>query len=310
MAADGFTAEINYIGIDAHKTGAGSLATWFAYDAGIGMKQFISVKAALNDANPLTGAALLTSSLATDCGAVNNEQLIACIASVGASSAGFGGWYIYDEPGCPNQAIGYCQGSLAGKNYQNVSVLAAYIASVDSHPIIGIQTPSGAACTGGGYNCPLGVTQITDFFSWLSSATTPNTGVDYYPFDAPSGLQSVGQAPEDVRYIVSDMQSVFAANYPPEKMAFVGQAFSWFQERGKGCSTYAACVYPTTAQMQSERDQALYYAKAAGNPLNYIFWYYWPDVICENTYPGCSASTNRASLRSAAFAAFPATPPP
>jgi Concanavalin A-like lectin/glucanases superfamily len=326
MKSDGYTEEVNYIGIDAHKTGANSLAAWFAYDAGIGIKQYINVKAALADANPLTGTSLLaspfTSSLAKDCGATTNQQIISCIASVGSGSAGFGGWYIYDEPGCPNQTIGYCRGSQAGHNFQNVGTLAAYIASIDSHAILGIQTPSGAPCSGGGFNCPSAVPGIANLFScngntpcsgsyaWLTSSITPNTGADYYPFDAPSGTESVGQTPEDVRYIVTDMQEVFTANYAAEKMGFVGQAFSWFQEGGAGCSTYSACVYPTTAQMQNERDQALYYANASGNPIAHFFWYYWPDVICENNYTGCSATTNRASVRTAAFAPFPATPPP
>ena len=74
------------------------------------------------------------------CGATNNEQVIQCVASLGAGSAGFGGWYIYDEPGCPDQTQGRCQGSIAGKNYAFVDELAKYIAQVDpSHPIIGIQ---------------------------------------------------------------------------------------------------------------------------------------------------------------------------
>src|SRR5579863_2769027 len=85
MASDGFKWEINYIGLNAFKTGPESLQAWFTYDASIGLGQIISLKAAINDpVNVLTGTSLLrnyTSSLATSCGATNNEQIIACIVS-------------------------------------------------------------------------------------------------------------------------------------------------------------------------------------------------------------------------------------
>ena len=80
MVSDGYTWEINYIGLMAHKTGAESLQALFTYDASIGMGQVIAVSRAINDpVNVLTGTSLVTfngdSSLASDCGATNNEQI-------------------------------------------------------------------------------------------------------------------------------------------------------------------------------------------------------------------------------------------
>ncbi len=336
MTSDGYTYQINYLALAAHKTGSNSLTSWFAYDAGIGMHQLISVKLALTDpTNVLTGTSMTTNytSLASDCGATNNEQLIACAATVCDGSVGCAGWYLYDEPGCPNQGIGYCAGSMAGSNYQNVNTLAAYIAGIDSHPIYGIQTPSGipasGGCGAGGWVLPGGgntcaQTQINNLFScnaqstcngnysWITDSTTPLTGYDDYPFCTPSSTGTIcaGASVDDVGIMAQLIQTTILNNYPSEKIAFVGQAFSWFQEGGPGCSTYALCNYPTQAQMQNERDQALYWANHAGNPINLYFWYYWPDITCINTYTGCSATTNRAAVAAASFAAFPATPPP
>jgi hypothetical protein len=311
MTQDGYTLEVNYIGLMAHKTGANSLQAWLAYDATIGMRQLINVKNAIADSDPLAGTGLVAfaPSFASDCGAVNNQQIIDCVTLVAGSSPAFYGWYIYDEPGCPNQAIGYCQGSMAGKNYANVKTLANYIATKDAHPIWGIQTPSGVPACGGWSNV-CAQTQIDNLYSWLTNSSTPNTGFDYYPFPNTAGTQSAGQSAQDVGFIATYLHNTIAANYPSEKMAFTGQAFSWFQEGGAGCSSIAICPYPTTAQMQNERDQALYYANKAGNPLSMILWYYWPDVTCLNTYAGCNATTNRSNVRAAAFAPFPTAPPP
>jgi hypothetical protein len=62
--------------------------------------------------------------------------------------------------------------------------------------------------------------------------------------------------------------------------------------------------------MQDMRDQALYYANKAGNPINLVMWYYWSDITCQSNYAGCNAAANRAAVKAAAFAPFPATPPP
>jgi hypothetical protein len=325
MASDGFSIELNYIGWLAHKTGANSLPAWLAYDQTIGMQQIISVKAALNDANPLTGTSLVTGSLPSDCGATNNEQIISCIASVVDSSPAFFGWYIYDEPGCPNQSIGYCTGSLAGKNYENVDALASYIASIDpNHPVMGVQTSGGPPCSAGGYSCAAGQTQVNNLFScngnspcngvypWITTPVSSYTGWDYYPITGGPGTQAYGESTSDIGNIPALLKNTIAANYPSEKTVFVGQAFSWYEEEGAGCSSVSVCPYPTTAQMQNMRDQALYYSKQAGSPVSMILWYYWPDVVCDGpqVYSGCSAAANRAALKAAAFAPFPTTPPP
>jgi hypothetical protein len=302
MASDGYTWEINYIGLMAHKTGAESLQAWFIYDAAHGIGQAINVKSALVDpsGDPLNGKILTNynadTNLATDCGATTNEQLIQCVLSVARSVPGFNWkWYIYDEPGCPNQSIGYCQGTIAGRNYRNVQTLASYIASIDpSHQIIGVQVGDAG-----------GQTVIDNLFSWLSTASTSAIGFDRYPVPSGGRFGSI----DDIGTIAGELAKTVAAN-PSENIYFVGQAFSWSQEGGAGCASVTVCPYPTTAQMQDMRDQALYYAEKAGRPISMVLWYYWPDITCLNTYAGCNALANRSSLRSAAFAAFPATPPP
>jgi len=303
MASDGYTWEINYIGaLDANKTGSNSLDAWFRYDASIGLGQVLSVKAAINDpSNVLTGKMLMTSpftsSLAQGCGATNNMQIIACIYSVASRVPGFNWkWYVYDEPGCPNQTIGYCQGTLAGGNYQNVQTLAKYIASIDpSHQIIGTQVGDDG-----------GQTVTDNLFSWLVTGSPVATGFDHYPVPSGGSFGSI----DDIGTIAGELANTVAATNPSESTFFVGQAFSWSQESGKGCTSVTVCPYPTTAQIQAMRDQALYYSEKAGRPISMIFWYYWPDITCLNTYSGCDALANRASLRSAAFAPLPATPPP
>ena len=301
IASDGFQWEINYIGLDAFKTGQESLQAWFAYDAGIGLGQVISVKAAINDrADALTGNILQkgsTNSLATSCGATNNEQIIACIYSVAKSVPGFHWkWYIYDEPGSPTQSIGYCQGTLAGGNYKGVRKLADYIASIDpSHEIVGTQVGDAGDQS-----------VIDNLFSWLTTSSTPTVGFDRYPIPSGGNFGTI----DDIGSIAGKVAGTIGKHRQSEKLFFVGQAFSWFQESGKGCTSVTVCPFPTTGQLQDMRDQALYYANKAGHPLSMLFWYYWPDIVCLNKYPGCDAAANRQSLKTAAFAPFPTMPPP
>jgi hypothetical protein len=329
MASDGFKYEINYLSLLANKTGSGSLQALFAYDASIGFKQFVSLKEALNDpVDPLTGTRLVSSSGATDgnlaksCGAINNEQVIQCVASLGAASAGFGGWYIYDEPGCPDQTQGRCLGSIAGKNYAFVDELAAFIAQVDpTHPIIGIQNGDSTtpAIANQMFSCN-GAAPCTSPspYPWLVSSITPNTGFDLYPFcdaapgSTPGTVCGPGTSFENAQAIAENATNIpltIAAQYAPETLSAVLQAFSWFQESGTGCTTINNCLYPTQAEMQYARDLALYNARAAGKPLSYIGWYYWPDITCLTSYTGCSATANRAALKAAAFAPYPLTAP-
>jgi hypothetical protein len=300
IASDGFTWEINYIGLDAYETGPASLQAWFAYDASIGLGQVISVKDAVNDpVNVLTGDVLKkksTGNLANSCGATDNAQIIACIYAVASRVPGFHWkWYIYDEPGCPDQTIGYCHGTLAGRDYNSVRELADYIASIDpAHEIIGTQVGD------------LGDQSAIDtLFSWLATPSTPSTGFDHYPIPSGGAFGSV----DDIGSIARKVAGTIRAKRPSEHLFFVGQAFSWYQESAKGCTSIAICPFPTRAQMQDMRDQALYYANKAGKPLSMIFWYYWPDVTCLNKYPGCDAAANRANLKAAAFAPFPVAPP-
>jgi hypothetical protein len=301
IAGAGFQWEINYIGIDAYKTGAASLKAWFTYDASIGLGQVIAIKAAITDpVNVLTGKILRTSStssLADSCGATTNEEIVACIDSVANSVPGFNfKWYIYDEPGCPDQAIGYCQGTLAGGNYNNIATLAKYIESIDpTHQVIGTQSGDNG-----------NQTVINTLYSYLTTPPTPVEGFDHYPI--PQGSQ-FGHI-DDIGTISGELANTIKANNPSEQSYFVGQAFSWYQESGRGCTSVKVCPYPLTWEMRRQRNEALYYAKQAGVPLSMIFWYYWPDVTCLNTYPGCNAAANIASLKAAAFAPFPNSPPP
>ena len=305
MRSDGFTWEINYIGLMANKTGTQSLKAWFTYDASIGMGQVLAVNRAIYDpsGNPLTGTNLVSfngdTDLAKTCGATNNEQIISCIDSVANSVPGFKfKWYLYDEPGCPNQSIGFCQGTLAGDNYNNIATLASYINSIDpTHQVIGTQVGD------------VGNQTVTNTeFSWLLNSPMPSTsatGFDHYPI--PEGSQFGHIA--DNGTLAGQLATSVAANNPSASIYLVGQAFSWFQEYGAGCTSITVCPYPTTAQLQGQRDQALYYANQAGHPLSMIFWYYWPDITCMTTYPGCNGAANRASLKSAAFAPFPTAVP-
>ena len=134
--------------------------------------------------------------------------------------------------------------------------------------------------------------------------STAATGFDHYPI--PEG--KFGHITEN-GILAAQLATTTQAMNPSASIFFVGQAFSWYQENGAGCTAVTVCPYPTTTQIQEMRDQALYYAAQAGHPLSMIFWYYWPDITCLTTYPGCDATINRSSLRSAAFAPFPATPP-
>jgi hypothetical protein len=315
MSQTGLTFEVNYIGLHCNLTGANSCASWLAYDAALTpvMHQFINVKDALADSDALTGTSLVNDgnidgNLGSACPASDNQQLILCVYDKFHGSPAFGGWYVYDEPGCPNQSIGYCAGSMARKNYDNVRELAAYIASIDStHPIIGIQTASGIPPGGWSASNPAAAAQIGNLYSWLTNQTTPNTGMDYYPF--PAAFNSPPQYPKDLAVIERLIANVLAAGNPAETNSFVGQAFSWYQEDQSDCRTISACPYPTQAQMQALRDNALYYANAYGYPIKYFLWYYWPDVVCINSSAGCFAAANQAQMQAVDTAPFPAAAP-
>jgi hypothetical protein len=313
MSQTGLTFEVNYIGLHGNLSGANSIASWLAYDATLSpiMRQFINVKDAIQDADALTGTSLVADgntdgNLGKACPASDNAQIIACVAKNFSSSPAFGGWYVYDEPGCPTTTIGYCQGSMAGKNYANIAELAKYIASVDpTHPILGIQTASGTPSGGWSATNPTAATQIRTLYSWLSGTGVPNTGMDYYPF--PPAFNSPPQTPEQLAAI----EALIAANLGPAMTnSFVGQAFAWYQEDAGDCKTITGCPFPTQAQMQAERDNALYYAAAAGAPITYFAWYYWPDTVCINPYPGCNAAANEAAMQAVDSAPFPASAPP
>lgn len=305
MRQIGITWEANFIGIAAHKTGTHSLQEWFRYDASIGLSQAIVIKHAIDDpVDVLTGNTLISGfnkSLGNDCRAVNNAQIIQCIAAVAATVPQFNyTWDIYDEPGCPIQSIGYCAGSLARGKHGNVERLAKYIHSIDpAHGIFGVNV--GDCC-----DATNQTTIWQNLFSWLAAARPYSVGWDYYPIPQ----ARTGQPISNIGTNTTGIARVIQANAPGTKMNVTLQAFSWYQEGGNfGCSSETLCRYPTQSQMQDERDQVLYYANQAHQPISVLWWYYWPDITCLNTYPGCSASANEAALKGAITAPFPATPP-
>jgi hypothetical protein len=307
MRQIGLTWEANFIGaLMAHKTGTNSLQAWFAYDAQIGMSQALVVKAAVLDpVNVLTGNYLITQfspSLANDCGATNNEQIIACIHSVASSVPGFHYmWDIYDEPDCPNQSIGYCNG-VQTRSFGNEETLANYIHSIDpTHGIFGVNV--GDCCLSSGQ------TAVTNnLYSWLAIPPSTSTGFDYYPIPERAPFGEIANIGKDVTGIARVIQGKNRGM----KMNATLQAFSWYQEGAKECTSVTLCPYPTESQMQSERDQVLYYAARAHQPISVLWWYSWSDITCmgeKENYPGCNASANEAALKGTMTAPFPQSRP-
>lgn len=319
MTQYGLTMEINYLNTAAHKTGPNSLTALAQYDASIGMMQWINLKAIVTDTDPLTGTYLAGGSLGADCGATTNQQVVACIETTLSAVPGFRyGWYIYDEPGCP-EAIGYCNASIAPSSgkHANIEKLATYIQSISTRPILGIQA-GGANTTAANQNlfsCNGGC--VGPYY--VTSPHSPNTGGDDYPISGDpvatsAGVTGVGTA---VRSIVDVLSGPTSGN-TAETMSWVGQAFSWFQEAAPGqfgCTSMAVCPMITQAQLLQQRDEALYSANVGGKPIKYFFWYYWPDLNCADTNnmptptPNCTPATNLNALKAADQSPFPVSPP-
>src|SRR5580704_11202127 len=186
-AQAGIKYKIAFIGLSSSAQQFQQLLT---YDASIGITQFVAVSSA--DIDGLDGTNLVnlaegdggkwpstcTNGSGPGGAAATNKEFIACIHDDLNSYTAFGGWYLYDEPGCPNALKGYCWASLKPSQDINVPLIASYIHTVDSRPVIG-------ANGGGGYSqyCDkLSVAaQMANMFTWLSSQATPYTGGDYYP---------------------------------------------------------------------------------------------------------------------------------
>jgi hypothetical protein len=245
--------------------------------------------------------------LVTDCGLVpataTNGQLISCIFGAIKTYPNYV-IYLYDEPVCPNQTIGYCLGAMAGDNYANVAEVGAYVQGIDpTHPIIGVNV-----------GFPDGPTTTTAE-GWLVNSNTPFAGFDWYPIGWP---QHPDYTIDDTGIIASNFGNLFTAQYPSEKMLAVLQGFSWWQEGNTTCTGVTTgatpCSFPTQAQMQQMRDQALYYAAQAGHPVSYVLWYSWNDLICGNGsgtsyFVGCNATANLTALQAVDSAPFPIVAP-
>jgi hypothetical protein len=318
MLANGMTVEINY---NAMGNSLANLVALAKYDASIGFTEFYSIKGAIQtNGSPLTATNLLGydgTSLASDCKATTNQQLILCIENAVKAISGYHyGWYIYDEPGCPSSAtVGYCNASL-GTNaayYQNIGTLAAFLHTNSAAPILGIQVGAGdIAMAKNVFSCNGQAGCSTVPYPWITDPNSPNTGFDAYPLSADvtatiAGIRGIGISAT----VIPQALTATTSGNPLETMSAVGQAFSWAQEGGNfGCVSMAACPFPTQTQMQQMRDQALYYASASGKPLKYWLWYAWPDINCGNALAAlCNGPANLAALHVVNVSAFPAAPP-
>jgi len=332
QATGGFTLEVDYNTLIAHKTGAtGSIASWLADSATAGIQQIIPIQqSSINTTDALTATSLVDSltargsSYATDCGATTNQQVIDCLIAQCDASAGCWGYYIYDEYGCPHTAIGYCQGGMYAQSacnagvgscrYQNVDELALYLQAHSTKKVVGTATAAGPPCGGGGFSCAGGQTQINNLtscngqsecsgvYAWLMAAQSPYENLDYYPI--PENRNGGGQKMSDIAGIMQNFNTSIAATYAAEKPGFVVQAFTAFYYGYGGCGTITLCPYPTQTQIQTMRNYALF-----GNTLGMILYYSYEDVTCLHNYTGCNATTNWNQLVAAAFSSAPGAPP-
>jgi hypothetical protein len=319
-AQAGIKYKIAFIGLSSSPQQFQELLT---YDASIGIKQFVAVSSA--DIDGLEGTNLIklaegdggnwpstcTNGSGPGGAAATNREFIKCIHEDLKGYKAFGGWYLYDEPGCPNTLKGYCWASLKPSQDVNVPLIASYIHTVDRRPVIG-------ANGGGSYSqyCDKVCVseQMANMFTWLSSQATPYTGGDYYPIGCPSGNncnQHISDLNVDIPAIIGSMVSAFG-NGPPgkvraEKLEWVEQAFDWSEEAQCPPTT---CSFPTEAQMQAMRDTTLWDSAAAGNPVWSIWWYAQPDANCQiQPVQGCDAAARWSALTQAINAPYPTKPP-
>ena len=294
-----------------------------------GMKILISIQSApANTTDALTGTSLVSTfsagGMPTACSATTNKQFIDCVIPYCDASPACAGWYIADEPGCPNQGIGYCQGSLGGSNcgsgcrYQNVDELASYLQGADpTKLVVGYNTPSGIPACSGGWSGTCAQTQIDNLYScngnspcngvycWLSCTDSQNGGYDYYPIGNPN---QPSQSTSDITTVGTLIQNTLNANCSGCHNAFVVQAFSYTQGGYSGCTDISACPYPTSAQMITMRNNAILAAHNAGHDLTLVWYYSYEDAQCIHGYAGggtCDATTNWNIVKAAVAAADP-----
>jgi hypothetical protein len=318
-AKAGLKMKVSYIGLSSEPYQFKAL---LKYDESIGITQYVAVAAA--DQDGLAGTDLI--SLAEGDGgnwpktckngsgpggsAVTNKEFMKCIDDDLRDFPAFGGWYLYDEPGCPNAKEGYCWASLKPSQDVNVTDIAAYLRSIDSHRVIG-------ANSGGSYSQYCQKTCVHDemanTFKWLTDEKTPFTGGDYYPVGCPSGNdcnQQISDLAIDVPAIVHAMENALDAkhqNAKREKFEWVEQAFDWSEEAQCPPTT---CSFPTAAQMQEMRDTTLWYSAAAGNPVWSIWWFAQNDANCQiRPVQGCDATARWSALTQAINAPYPTKPP-
>lgn len=321
MVNNGITWENNYLLPAANATSTNSLVQWFTFDAGIGMSQDLEVsdgsEAGLSGNTLITG---FNNSLATTCPGhfglpsspnplTTNQQIIQCIALAAQSVPGFNwAWKIADEPGCPNQSIGYCAGTWAGGNYANANAVATYIHSIDpTHQIFVVNVGDCCNATLAGQQ-----TITSNLQSWLATPPASTLGWDYYPI--PEGTATPGSS----QYISADavdtalIADTIAAYNPGMTQTATLQAFSWAQEGGNdGCSSMTVCPSPTFNQLLAQRNYVLWYAQVYNQTIApAIYWYEWAAVWCHyGSDSPCTATTNLSNLKAAIAAPFPSTAP-
>jgi hypothetical protein len=320
-AQAGISFKIAFIGLSSSPQQFQQLLT---YDESIKIKQFVAIASAAVDG--LDGTNLIklaegdggtwpstcTNGTGPGGAAATNREFLGCIHDDVKGYKAFGGWYLYDEPGCPDANEGYCWASLQPAQDVNVPQIAQYIETIDHHRIIG-------ANGGGAYSqsCQQQCVQaqMTNMFTWLSSATTPYTGGDYYPIGCPSGNacnQNISDLDYDIPAVVGAMQAAFGDRQArkvmtTESLEWVEQAFDWSEE---GTCPPTTCSFPTEAQMQALRDTTLLDSTAAGAPVWSIWWYAQPDANCQiQPVQGCNAAARWNALTQAINAPYPKAPP-
>ena len=334
MQSAGLGVGVFFNALYGHLTDLDTLLTHADADA---FDVFISIQQAPQNAtDALTGTSLVdafsSGGMTGDCSATTNQQFITCVISHCDAHVHCKGWYITDEPGCPDVTdFGYCRGSMYGQSscggvsstcrYQNVDELATWLQSNDpTKSVVGYNTPSGIPACSGGWSGTCAQGQLDNLYScnghapcngvycWLSCTNILHMGYDYYPVGNPF---QPSQSISDVTTIGTLLQNTLNSNCATCHNAYIAQAFSYTQGGYSSCTDIGACPYPTSAQMISMRNNGILAAAAAGHPLEYVWYYSYEDAKCIHGYAGsppnptCDATTNWNILKAAVAAADP-----
>ena len=289
-AGKGYTLRVDFIGLATRRADQQKL---LAYDATIGVTEYIAVGTI--DQDGPNGTALINEqpTITKDCrtsGPIHtNGDLLRCVDKALRHYKAFGGFYIYDEPGCPFKD-GFCHGSIKPQQDTNVIQTAIFLSKLDpKHLPWGGNTPGGVPPCGWAGSCAQ--TNENKLYQWLADRSMPRTAYDYYPIGTPN------ESTDDIAYIGADVQTALHTIYPDATAAYIGQAFSW-TDYGRTCNG-GPCPIPTAAQMLAMRNNALQSQPWA------IWWYSQDDINCLiEPPPNCNATANWKAVNSAAFAPY------